>query len=137
MTGESHHRVNTGPVYGQVGANYGTINQNFPAAASVDEARLREAIRKVFRLLHSYTQQGAPQVYVGFIRDDWLGADSDLLGQVIGYLSARQLITRSAKPVVCRIPLFLPGVKCRCGATEEMSSLRQCQVSEINHLTCG
>lgn len=29
------------------------------------------------------------------------------------------------------------GVKCRCSATEEMSSLSQCRVSEIDPLTCG
>lgn len=29
------------------------------------------------------------------------------------------------------------AVKCRCSATEEMSSLSQCRVSEIDPLTCG
>ncbi|RZE67272.1 hypothetical protein C0Q98_00155 [Streptomyces albidoflavus] len=92
-------------------ANHGTLNQNFPAPASVDDdPRLQLAIRNVFRLLHSYTQRGAPQVYEGFIRDNWLGEDSDLFDQVIGDLADRQLITRSAKPVVSRVPLFVPGM---------------------------
>ncbi|MGW2272594.1 hypothetical protein [Streptomyces yangpuensis] len=71
-----------------------------------EEPRLQPAVRKVFRLLHSFTQQGAPQVYIGIIRD-WLGEDADLLAQVIGYLSARQLIARSTKPICLT---FVPGV---------------------------
>ncbi|GGZ93291.1 hypothetical protein [Streptomyces bluensis] len=75
-------------------------------STDVDDPRLRQAIRRVFRLLHSLTQQGAPQVYVGII-GDWLGEDADLRGQVIGYLSARQLIARSAKPICLT---FVPGM---------------------------
>lgn len=47
-------------------------------------------------------------MYVGIIRD-WLGEDSDLLGQVIGYLSARQLIARSTKPICLTFVASMPN----------------------------
>ncbi|MFD5697639.1 hypothetical protein [Streptomyces lasiicapitis] len=67
--------------------------------AHEDDPRLQQAVRKVFSSLHNYTLQGSPQVYVGIIRDDWLGEDSDLAGQVISRLEAGELITRSAHPM--------------------------------------
>ncbi|WDI18365.1 hypothetical protein PS783_12560 [Streptomyces enissocaesilis] len=85
----------------------GNSNSDNPnEKACEDDPRLQQAVRKVFRLLHSCTQRGAPQVDDGLIRD-WLGEDSDLLAQVIGFLSTRQLITRSTKPICLT---FVPGV---------------------------
>ncbi|MEU2298738.1 hypothetical protein ACWEFD_33780 [Streptomyces ardesiacus] len=84
----------------------GALHSDDSAGAAHDDPRLQQAIRKVFRLLHSFAQQGYPQMYIGNIRD-WLGEDSDLLGQVIGYLSARQLIVRSVKPTCLT---FVPGM---------------------------
>ncbi|MGC0374366.1 hypothetical protein [Streptomyces sp. SAI-229] len=97
-----------------VGSHAGRVQAKEPtqggsdgaASNETEDPRLRSAIRKVFRLLHSCTQRGAPQIYDGIIRD-WLGEDSDLLGQVIGYLLARQLIARSVKP---NCLTFVPGV---------------------------
>ncbi|MDJ1130809.1 hypothetical protein [Streptomyces iconiensis] len=92
---------------------YESLHQESEQAAtsgkmSEVDPRLRRAIRNVFGRLHDFTLQGSPQVYVGVIRDDWLGEDSDLAGLVIRHLEREELITQSTKPMCLT---YVPGMK--------------------------